>query len=87
VPIAQVTPIPPAELYAIVLKFGYRLLGQTQYNWIVSRDGEDEPLVLPKLGHLVSLTIMNKFFEHSGMDLGTYFALKAMISGGTDTVH
>jgi len=89
VPIALPIPISPYHLLQIILKFGYRLLGETEYNWIASRDGEDEPLVLPKLGALVSVTLMTRVFEHSGMDMGTYMALKSLISGnGNDeTVH
>jgi len=76
--------ISPLLMLQIVLKFGYKLLGQTEYNWIVSRDGEDEPLVLPKLGRLVSVTVMTRVFEHSGMDMGTYLALKAMVEAGPE---
>lgn len=66
--------------------FGYKQLGETEYNWILSRDGEDEPLVLPKLGALVSVTIITKMFEHSGMNLGTYLALKAIVDNGSPGV-
>jgi len=66
--------------------FGYKLLGDTQYNWILSRDDEDEPLVIPKLGALVSVTIITRVFDHSGMDLKTYLALKAIVENGSPGV-
>jgi hypothetical protein len=63
--------------------FGYKQLIETDYNWVLSRDGEDEPLILPRLGRLVSVTVITKMFEHSGMTLGTYMALKAIVDNGT----
>ena len=66
--------------------FGYKQLGETEYNWILSRDWEDEPLVLPKLGALEAVTIITKMFEHSGMNLGTYIALKTIVENGNSGI-
>jgi len=83
-PIALPTPVPPEILKRIVLLFGYKELGATEYNWILSRDGEDEPLVLPRLGRVVSVIVMDKVFEHTGMTLGTYMAIKGIVENGSD---
>jgi hypothetical protein len=85
-PIALPRPIPPADLRKIVLMFGYKQIGETEYNWILSRDGEDEPLVLPRLGTMVSVTVITKMFEHSGMTLGAYLALKYIVDNGSSGV-
>jgi len=82
-PIALPAPIPPSHLRKIILMFGYKELGETEYNWILSRDDEDEPLVIPKRGALVSVTVITKMFDHTGMDLRTYMALKQIVENGS----
>lgn len=82
-PIAVPAPVSPLTLRLIVALYGYKELGQTEYNWIMLRDGADDPLILPKKGKFVSITVMDKMFAHTGMDLRAYTALKATVENGS----
>jgi hypothetical protein len=83
VPIAVPAPIPPNELFAILKLYGYKILTESRYNWVLAREEDDVPLTLGKLGDAVPVEVMENMFEHSGITLDVYLALKATLRNGS----
>lgn len=87
-PIVVLAPLPPNELLAILQLYGYKIIAESPYNWVLTRDEDDIPLIVPKLGDAVPVETMESVFEHSGMNLAVYFALKNSLgNGGKNLVH
>jgi hypothetical protein len=87
-PIAVPAPIPPAELLAILQLYGYKVLTESSYNWVLAREEDDVPIVLGKRGDAVPVEVMENMFEHSGMNLAVYLALKTSLqNGGKNRIH
>lgn len=82
-----VAPIPPGELLAILQLYGYKIVDQSYYNWVLIRDERDTPLILGKLGDAVPVEIMESMFVHSGMSDAVFFALKAAIKSSNNPVN
>jgi hypothetical protein len=73
--------------------FGFSVIAEDEYNWVLSETknhsgvalaGEVEPIILPKLGDLLALDVMMDTLIKAKMDLHTYFALKAKVTGTLD---
>jgi hypothetical protein len=73
--------------------FGFSVIVEDEYNWVLSETknhsgialaGEVEPIILPKLGDLLALDVMMDTLIKAKMDLHTYFALKAKVTGTLD---
>jgi len=86
--------IPPWAMKEILEHFGYRVIAEDEYNWVLSdtRDhlgvaGEEakEPLILPKRGDLLAVDVMMDTFVNAKLDYQTYFALKKTVMGDPDT--
>jgi hypothetical protein len=87
-PIAVLAPIPPTELLAILQLYGYKIIVESRYNWVLAREDDDVPLILGKLGGAVPVETMEHMFVHSGMNLAVYFALKnSLHNGGKNLIH
>jgi hypothetical protein len=86
-PIAVLAPIPPTELLAILKLYGYKIIAESRYNWVLAREEDDVPLILGKLGDAVPVEAMENMFEHSGMNLAVYFALKNSLRNGNTLIH
>jgi hypothetical protein len=85
--------IPPWAMKEILAHFGFQVIAEDEYNWVLSETkdhlgiaeaGEKEPLILPKRGDLLALDIMMDTLIKAKMDLHTYFALKARVTGILD---
>ena len=76
---AIVAPIPPHELLLILRLYGYKIISESYFNWVLARDEDDIPLTLGKLGDAVPVEVMENMFAHSGMNDAVYFALKAAL--------
>ena len=82
--------IPPWAMKEILEHFGFSVIAEDEYNWVLSETkahlgvataGEVEPLVLPKRGDLLAMDVMMETLIAAKMDLHTYFALKAKVLG------
>ena len=85
--------IPPWAMKEILEHFGFSVIVEDEYNWVLSETknhsgvaipGELEPIILPKLGDLLALDVMMDTLIKAKMDLHTYFALKARVTGTLD---
>jgi hypothetical protein len=85
--------IPPWAMKEILEYFGFSVIVEDEYNWVLSETknhsgialaGEVEPIILPKLGDLLALDVMMDTLIKAKMDLHTYFALKAKVTGTLD---
>lgn len=66
-----ITPIPPEVLFKVLVEAGWSAHGEDHFNWVLQRDGQ--PLVVPKHGGVVSLTVMENVLERAGFEPGRYF--------------
>ena len=82
--------IPPWAMKEILEHFGFTVIAEDEYNWVLSETkahlgvataGELEPLVLPKRGDLLALDVMMETLITAKMDLHTYLTLKAKVLG------
>jgi hypothetical protein len=87
--------VPPWAMKEILLLFGYRVIAEDEYNWVLSNTQdhlgiaepgaeENEPLILPKRGELLALDVMMDTLIKAKLDYHTYFALKAKVLGAVD---
>ncbi len=85
--------IPPWAMKEILEHFGFGVIAEDEYNWVLSETknhsgvavpGELEPIILPKRGDLLALDVMMDTLIKAKMDLHTYFALKAKVLGTLD---
>lgn len=88
--------IPPWAMKEILEMFGYRVIAEDEYNWVLS-DAPDhiealrqpdskDPLILPKLGDLLAVDVMMDTLIKAKLDYHTYFALKARVLGTLDLI-
>ena len=80
-----VAPIPPHDLKQILVLFGYKVIAEDEFNWVLAhdvKDGADVPIVIPKLGDLVALDVMMETLITAKLNLQVYFALKQKLADG-----
>lgn len=87
--------IPPWAMKEILGHFGFQVIGEDEYNWVLSETkdhlgvaeaGEKEPIILPKLGDLLAVDVMMDTLIKAKLDLHTYFALKSKVLGTLDLI-
>jgi hypothetical protein len=87
--------IPPWAMKEILTLFGFLVIAEDEYNWVMSKTkdhlgvaevDEKEPIILPKRGELLALDVMMTTLINAKLDLHTYFALKAKVTGTLDLV-
>ena len=70
--------IPPWAMKEILEHFGFSVIVEDEYNWVLSETknhsgvalaGEVEPIILPKLGDLLALDVMMDTLIKARMDL------------------
>jgi hypothetical protein len=78
-----IAPIPPDALRQVLELYGLKIIAEDQFNWVLSDSATSEnvPIVVPKLGDLVSVDIMMQAFIDSKMPFNTYLALKEKVLG------
>jgi hypothetical protein len=76
-------PIPPLALKEILVQYGFRILFEDEYNWILDEPDQPtiEPIVIPKIGEVVAVDVMMDTIINARMAYGTYFALKEKVLG------
>lgn len=52
-------PIPPRELKDVLEGSGFKVIDESEHNWVLADDATSEPLVIPKHGRLVSVPVMD----------------------------
>ena len=78
--LAALAPIPPERLKQIFELYGYKVVLEDHYNWVLAQGPKDTPIILPKLGDYVPLeTLMDTVFTKASMDLRAYLALKKRV--------
>lgn len=91
-----IAPISPWAMKTILELFGFQVIAEDDYNWVMSEtkehlgvaeSGEKEPILLPKLGDLLALDVMMSTVINAKLDLHTYFALKAKVLGKMDPLN
>lgn len=75
---AVLAPIPPLALKQILELYGFKLLSEDDYNWLLTDPSQpnSEPIVLPKMGELVAIDVMMQALIDAKMGYATYFALR-----------
>ncbi|SRR5258708_39193942 len=78
-----VAPIPPTALKQILELYGYVVIAEDDFNWVLSESKNEisEPIIIPKAGDLVAIDIMMQTFIDAKMNLQTYFMLKEKVLG------
>jgi hypothetical protein len=64
--------ISPMYLRVILEKYAYEVIDEDAFNWVLKR-GDELPLLIPKLGDLVSRIIMEKALQQAQMNNEVYF--------------
>jgi hypothetical protein len=78
---AALSPVPPDDLRAIFERHGYRLIDETDFNWILYKESVSHPIIpLPKRGPCVSLQVMDNVLFQAEMSDQTYLRLKEEIN-------
>ena len=84
--------IPPWAMKEILELFGWSVIAEDEYNWVLS-DAKDhigmqdsaaevsEPIILPKIGELVAVDVMMDTLVAAKLDLQKYFVLKDRVLG------
>lgn len=78
-----VAPIPPGALKTILELYGFEVIAEDDFNWVLAEPHvpESEPIIIPKLGDLVALEVMMQALIDSKLPFGTYLALKEKVLG------
>jgi len=73
---AALSPVPPQIFKEILVKYGYSVEMETEYNWTLFKNDAARPIItVPKKGDLLSISIMMEILEQLKMDNKTYFDL------------
>ena len=73
---AALSPIPPIVLRDILVKDGFSVVRETDYNWTLFKEDSPRPVItLPKKGSLVSVTVMMEILDQIKMNNERYFDL------------
>ncbi len=57
---AVIAGIPPQALKSVLERAGYRAIDEDELNWLMVKDGVDEPFVVPKKGRVLGVDLMSK---------------------------
>ena len=85
-----IAPISPWAMKEILQLFGFEVIAEDEYNWVLSdtkehlgvaKESDKEPIILPKLGEVLAVDVMMDTVIKASLDLHTYFQLKAKVLG------
>jgi hypothetical protein len=76
---AALAPIPAKKLKAMLEEYGYRVIHEDDYNWSMDGGPHDEILVIPKLGEVMAIEVMDSLLHKAKIDNKTYFDLLAKV--------
>ena len=72
-------PIPARKLKVMFEAYGYAVVHEDDYNWSMNRGPNDDILVIPKLGEVLAIEVMDALLCKAKIDNRTYFALLAKV--------
>ena len=72
-------PIPARKLKAMFETYGYAVIHEDDYNWSMDRGRDDDILVIPKLGEVLAIEVMDSLLCKAKIDNKTYFDLLAKV--------
>ena len=77
--------IAPLVMKQILELYGYQVLVEDGYNWVMEEktptSPESAPVILPKVGDLLAVDVQMDIFIKTKMDLQTYAVLKQRVTG------
>lgn len=73
--------VPPAVLKEMVVRWGYKVIAEDEYTWVLAQGDTDEPIVLPKEGDLVATDVLMNVLISAKLHLGAFLALKKQVMG------
>jgi len=77
-------PVAPETLKAILEAVGFKVSKEDGFNWTMVRGEHEPPIILPKLGVLVSLDVMMQALSDAKIDNLTYLTLKSKFAKPTN---
>ena len=78
-------PVPPDTLRKILKADGFKVLSEDELNWVLVKDMDDIPVILPKLGALVAIDVMMSALDRARITPGRFFELLREITPGSDS--
>lgn len=57
---AVIAGIPPQSLKGVLERAGYKAIDEDELNWLMVKEGVDEPFIVPKKGRVLGVDIMSK---------------------------
>jgi hypothetical protein len=78
-----VAPIPPGAMKAILELYGFKLIAEDEFNWVLGDPAqlESEPVIIPRIGDLLAVDVMMQALIDSKIPFGLYLTLKAKVLG------
>ena len=73
-------PISARKLKAMLESNGYAVIHGDDYTWSMDNGSDGENLVLPKLGEMIALEVMDSLLAKAKITDGKYFELLARVS-------
>ncbi len=73
-------PISARKLKAMLESDGYAVIHEDDYTWSMDHGPDDEILVIPKLGEVMAVEVMDSLLVKAKITNGKYFELLARIS-------
>jgi len=61
----SVSPLSPRELKDAFEACAFVVIEETDFNWIMAKDGHDEPFVIPKRGKIVAREVLDAAMDHA----------------------
>ena len=77
---AALAPIPARKLKAMFEEYGYVVVHEDYYNWAMERGPGDETLIIPKLGEVLAIEVMDSLLAKAKINDRKYFELLAKVS-------
>jgi hypothetical protein len=73
-------PVPPEVFKDVLLKHGFEIKEEDQYNWMLFKEDSSFPVIgVPKIGELIALDTMMGILDIIEMNDGTFFELISQI--------
>ena len=73
-------PIPARKLKAMFEADGYAVVHEDDYNWSMGRGHADDILIVPKLGEVLAIEVMDSLLAKAKINDRKYFDLLARVS-------
>jgi len=64
-----IAPVTPEGLRKALGRADYKVIDEDIFNWVMAKGPNDEPIIVPKIGDLVSVPVMDSIFRRAGDDV------------------